>query len=126
MKKILFAAGLLTLSFSTSFGQEATQVSPAQRTAGTSQMSRLDPKKMAAMRANRLEQELSLTPDQKTQVESILSNVVITPDNRQTIEKETQQKIRAILTPEQNAKYDEMIKKRAELKQEQIGVVKPQ
>lgn len=114
------------MGFSTSFGQEMKQTAPSQRTSSSPQTSRLDPKKMAAMRANKLEQELSLTPEQKTKVEAIFSGVVVTPDNRQTVEKETQQKIRTVLTPEQNAKYDVMIKNRAELKQEQTGAVKPQ
>jgi Spy/CpxP family protein refolding chaperone len=115
MKKLLFAAGLLCfgLSTTTTFAQDVKQGS--NQTA-----SRLDPKRMAAMRANRLEKELSLTPEQKTKVEAILSTVVITPENREAVEKETEQKIKAVLTPEQGKKYDDMIAKRQEMKKQQL------
>ncbi|KAA5536582.1 hypothetical protein F0919_02620 [Taibaiella lutea] len=116
MKKLLFAAGLLCfgLSTTTTFAQDVKQ-DGNQKTA-----SRLDPKRVAAMRANRLEKELSLTADQKTKVESILSSVVMTPDNREAVEKETEQKIKAVLTPDQVKKYDDMIAKRQEMKKQQL------
>lgn len=114
MKKLLFAAGLLCFGLSTTtlFAQEIKQPTTSSQT-----KSRLDPKRMAAMKANRLENELSLTADQKAKVEEILSSVTMTGD-RQIVEKETEQKIRAILTPEQNKKYDEMIAKREEMKKQ--------
>jgi Spy/CpxP family protein refolding chaperone len=115
MKKLLFAAGLLCFGLSTTtFAQDAKKGS-------TPTSSRLDPKRMAAMRANRLEKELSLTPEQKVKVQDIFSNIIIeSKDDRRMVEKETEQKIKAILTPEQVQKYDDMITKREELRKQQL------
>jgi len=118
MKKLLFAAGLLCFGLSTTtFAQDLKQSGSLSQAQATS---RLDPKRMAAMRANRLEKELALTPEQKSKVEDIITQVMTNQKDRQAAEKEAEQKIKTVLTPEQSQKYDEMISKRQELKKEQL------
>jgi len=113
MRKLLFAAGLLFFGLSTTFAQEAKQTS-SQST------SRLDPKRMAAMRANQLEKQLSLTPEQKIKVEEALSQIMSDNTDRQVAEKQAEVRIRAILTPDQAKKYDDMIAKREEMRKERM------
>lgn len=117
MKKLLLAAGLLFFGLSGTFAQELRQSATPQTA------SRLDPKRMAAIRTNRLEKELSLTAEQKSKVQDIFSQISADPQNRHTAEKEAEQKIKAILTPEQAKKYDDMMAKREEMRKEKMDAV---
>jgi Spy/CpxP family protein refolding chaperone len=61
--------------------------------------------------SNRLNSKLDLTAEQKTKVDSIFDEV---HPKMEAIRKSTDQQIRAVLNPEQQAKFDKMVEKRAE------------
>lgn len=109
MKKLLFAIGILAFGFTSAFAQDLkTSTSTPQATsAAAPQMARkMDPKTIAQMRANRLERDLSLTPEQTTKIQAIY--LADNPDGvrRMSENPETETKIKALLTPEQATKFD--------------------
>lgn len=118
MKKLLFAAGILSLGFSSTFAQDVKTVAPqAQSTtsAATPQMmQKMDPKKMAQMKANRLERELSLSPEQTAKIQDIFLAEKNDGTKRVTENPDTEKQVRAILTPEQATKLDSLKAQREE------------
>jgi periplasmic protein CpxP/Spy len=115
MKKLLLAAGILSLGFSGAFAQDLKTASPApQATSAASPQTarKMDPKSIAQMRASRLERELSLTPEQTTKIQAIF--LADNPDGvrRMSENPETEKQIKAVLTPEQATKFDEVKAKR--------------
>ncbi len=67
-----------------------------------------DPKEMNGRRLNALSRKLDLDEDQKTKISEILSK------DREDRRAEVEAQIRAVLRPEQQTKFDEMIEQRKE------------
>lgn len=63
----------------------------------------------------RLDKELGLSEDQKAKVEALFKEQ---GEKHKAIHKETQSRLKAILTPEQNAKLEEMKQRRLEKHQQ--------
>jgi len=117
---VIFSAGVITGSLAT----RRTLPSPEGETASNSQTNRpsqgFRPDRM--MRRNFIErvgQELALTPEQTTQIEAVLRESQertrqlweeISPQMRAEFQA-TQEKIRELLTPEQQQQFEELMQK---------------
>jgi Spy/CpxP family protein refolding chaperone len=132
MKKLLFAAGILTFGMTSVFAQDVkpstgttSQAAPAA--AQQMQMSKkMDPKMMATMKANRMEKTLALTPEQKAKVTDIFLNEKQDGNMRMAENPETEKQIKAVLTPDQVAKFDALKAQREAARQARMQQVQQQ
>ena len=69
-------------------------------------MSRVDPETIAQKKTERLNRELSLSEEQQKKVHSVLLKDAQENKSRAIQRKETDEQLKAILTAEQNQKYE--------------------
>ncbi|WP_118972755.1 hypothetical protein [Taibaiella koreensis] len=110
MKKILFVAGIALTSLSVAFAQEMKQdqkMAPAKQDRATEAAAvKRSPERMAQHRVERLDKELTLSADQKQKLNALFVKEATADNGRAIQRKETETQLKAILTPEQNQKYE--------------------
>jgi protein CpxP len=120
MKKLLFAAGITVLGLTAVFAQDKkqtpAQVSQAQeKKPRTASAGRAAPEKIAEIKTNRLDRQVSLNEDQKKKVYDIYLKEAQAAQGRAAQHDETEVQLKTILTADQHQKYETV---KAEKKQQ--------
>lgn len=114
MKKLLFITGVALLGLSPVIAQQGVVKDGPQRS--RAEAKRLTPKVSAAQRADarvqRLDKSLNLSPEQKASIRSVYLQDA---ESRAEQRMETRQKVEAVLTPEQKARFAEQMNNRTEI-----------
>ncbi len=113
---------LATAVIASLFAMQICAVALADDKAACEKCDQTKAEKMHAKRLDKLTKELSLTPDQKEKVSVILkesgeknkAEMQKMKDSMKAMKEETDQKITAVLTPEQAQKYEKMKQDRKE------------
>jgi len=117
-RTLLTAAMLLTFGVAGVYAQSSELTS--KTVSPTAATKAANPQMMASMRANRLEKELQLTPEQKQKATDIFMEASQNPD-KAAARKEADAKIVQLLTPEQAEKYQAMKNQRQEAVKEKAA-----
>lgn len=124
MKKILFVAGITVIGLSAAFAQDVKQAqTPAAATqqSGRAGITRSNPEEMAKVRTSRLNKELTLTDDQQKKVYELFLKESQENQGRSLQRQEIDDQLKAILTPEQNQKYETMKTNRQNMMMKKTG-----
>ncbi|WP_157977004.1 hypothetical protein [Taibaiella helva] len=109
MKKILFVAGITLTGLSVAFAQEMKQdqkVAVTRQSRNVDGVVRKSPERIAQHRVERLDKELTLSADQKQKLNELFVKDAQANNGRAIQRKETENQVKAILTPDQVQKYE--------------------
>lgn len=113
MKKILFAAGISIIGLSAVYAQsqqkkEAAQAQTSTTTSAQSlrKSAQRSPEQIAEMKTARLDKEVGMTAEQRKKVYDILLKEAKDNQGRAALRQETNDQVKAVLTPEQNQKLE--------------------
>ncbi len=126
MKKILFAAGISIIGLSAAFAQQIKQSATNTTQSGTStnnvRESRrsVSPEQAAQRRTDRLNEELSLTADQKKKVYDVFLKQSNANQGRLAHDPEVDKQLKSIFNEEQNKKYDALKANRMQMMQQRV------
>lgn len=126
MKKIFFVAGIALIGLGAAFAQDKKQAVPATTTqqessvksARTTNARKINPEKIAEIRTTRLNNEVTLTDDQKKKVNAVFLAEAQSNQGRAAMREETGKQLKAILSAEQNKKMEAVQAERNQKMQE--------
>lgn len=128
MKKVFLLAGVVVVGLGTLWAQDKKQTTPTQPATqtvrATHSLQEKDPQIIAERKTARLEKEIGLTTEQKEKAYNVFLKDAEAGRERASLRQETNEQIKAILTPEQTAQFEARQKSRKEVmirKREESG-----